>query len=276
MIIHFYFGKYPLRKNWGSSQINFSQRRFQVGGLCYRTSSGSECCWSCWWYLGVCPSTGGVLLLHISPSSPVILLLSPAGRDRGQNKVLGAEIAQEQLMGLVPSIPCWGIIQVRQEMVLEMQVPCGTDGSKGLHKTINDACKKYVFPTPKWGSLKGKWDISRVQLHLSHAKVSVHGHRYLDVRALWGWGWKSGRSPPVCCPWGLLALPCSQPGFQLFPSCSPAAPSSGGSSGNRTPPPLLAWPTLLAWLGPAAAAAAAFGPFLPGWWEICLLSSQPS
>lgn len=147
------------------------------------------------------------------------------GRDRGQNKVQGAEIAQEQPMWLFPSLHRWEIIQVRQgwEMGLKIHLPCGRDGPKGLYKTMQDVCGKYVLFSPKmWLPLRQEGHFLEISFTSACQGQCVWARTEIltSVLGVAELGSQAG-SPSLCSPWGLLAFPCSQPGFQLLPSCCP-------------------------------------------------------
>lgn len=167
-------------------------------------------------------------------------------------------------MCLVPAIHHWGIIQVRPSrgMVLEVQMShVAQILPRVFRKQHRRPCLwKICVSHPKTEvPLKASGSLSREELHLCHARVSVHWQRTDPLTPVLGAAEAGSQAgPPQSAALGA-------PSHCLDLSCSPAAaPSRGGkqweqdlisppSSLGLTPHPGLAW---------EQAAAAAFGPFL--------------
>lgn len=273
MIIHFYFRKYPLNKNWGSSQINICQTRSVSGERALLQSL------LCQWVLVVpwclSPALGLVCSFTVPPASLCSFCCHLWAGTVERTKCW--ELRLQQFMWLVPSLPCWEIIQVRQ----------GWDGPWDTPPTWQRWCQgslsnhteflwKIRVPHPKNDiPLKASGSFSREQLHLCHAKVSMLWQGTEMCPQCWcGWGWKAGRSPLRLLSLGLPAFPCSQPGpaaAQLFPQ------QGWGCSGSRTWPglsPLWGWPPVLVRRGNRLLLLLPLGCFCSGWqWNLSLTPS---
>lgn len=156
-------------------------------------------------------------------------------------------------MCLVPAIHHWGIIQVRPSrgMVLEVQMShVAQILPRVFRKQHRRPCLwKIRVSHPKTEvPLKASGSFSREELHLCHARVSVHRQRTDSSTPVLGAAEAGSQAgPPHSAALGAPSR-CSQPGFQLFPSCCPQQGWEAVGAGPDQPP-LLSWPHPPSWSG---------------------------